>query len=1393
MNSSKSHSSFARATPTNPSTYKSSYPLYNSNSNITIPYAPIYTPTIDEFRNPYEYIHRIRSEAQQYGICKIIPPPSWKPNKQFQWNTQKFMTKIQCINELQSRATYDINSIQQHDNDNCNQHIDEWVKQHASALSNTNPSSMNGTMKYQPERMNNNTCNESTSSSITPSSDSSNSSVDEALFEDSTICSISLERTNSDAIPTTPILSRTMSDTSTINDSNKRARKLPTRFVDESSNTITKSNDKRTNRLKRSKSSANKPSYESDHSTTICAVCSGGSHDNQMLLCDGCDCGVHLFCLTRPLTSVPDGDWYCSDCQAQREHWFGFGTGGEYTLNEFKLYSEYYVHEYFVKRKNYDNVSNIKHNDIVNEYWNIVERADHTDPVTVKYGSDVDTQQFDGPYTSTEYDGDGWNCNNLALLPESMLSFLDASVISGVTTPWLYIGMIFSSFCWHNEDQYCHSINYLHHGSNKQWYGIPSSSAHIFEQLMCTYNPDMFQSCPDLLFHLVTMLSPNRLINNKINQSVQLYQVIQEQGEIVITFPQAYHGGFNCGFNIAESVNFACNDWLPMGMKCLDRWRSFRRVQCFSNDRLLCNIAHKFQLQQQHNKLDHNDIQRNQSTAINTTRDELAAVAGHGHISIETAAWLLPVMKKLRDRELRGREILYKLGIINGKHWIHDDLAINKKNNQRLAMSSHTPNIHINNDSQPYCVICKHYLWVSCVKCICQPNKHACLAHSNELCECNNNKKSIYFRYDIAQLNKYIRVLEQSICTDNIQQRKQYTLIITESQSILDTVDQYPIYVNVNDQRLKLIDTPNKINGNNSTDNSINNTVTVKKLKNDKSSNTNQYTININDITWSKSDIIQYINKSIAWCNQVDGIFRELTNYTVNNGSIIQYATVLSHGEQYIWHDERFNKCRTYYNKLSTLYDSIQLYTTQYCKLHTLYAANRDSVKEFNDKYQRTINAIKSNHNKINPQWLTDIIYYSHVVPGKIQYSDAKTLLNQTQQLSQHKCCACQINHYIQIQNWCKFIDELMSTQYKQFKSIDDIVICIQTCIKIPIQINKLHTLYEWLLQHINILYQQAIPDSNTIQLSDVNKISNHNDAAKQLSLHKSCHTFNNLVANLDSTQHSIASIHRMGQAAVLLHSNTILPININDNTLYQQLHEHEAYIYCSKQLLNSTKQYVIDTSDLTDYHSYQCPTCQKYYYINTQPYNLCCWEYIELYWNKHPNVSDYCIEVFKLVLQQYRTICNTILNGLPLKLQLKFTSKHKITHSRNNLHVDEVIQLQSQLAGTRIIMYCNKSQLNNVLQLHVHDVRKWQQSNQSTVAELYNKYDELLCSRTDNKLYTRLMNDCKMILLEATNLHIISNETLLIAQLINKLHQLKHSIAEADSQPPKLNTSISK
>ena len=120
-------------------------------------------------------------------------------------------------------------------------------------------------------------------------------------------------------------------------------------------------------------------------------------------------------------------------------------------------------------------------------------------------------------------------------------------------------------------------------GETKTWYGIPSSNADRFEQVMRKTAPELFEANPDLLFHLTTIVSPFLLKEHY----VPVFALNQRPGEFIVTFPRGYHAGFNHGFNFAEAVNFALPDWLPLGQDCVETYRIYGKQPVFSHDELV--------------------------------------------------------------------------------------------------------------------------------------------------------------------------------------------------------------------------------------------------------------------------------------------------------------------------------------------------------------------------------------------------------------------------------------------------------------------------------------------------------------------------------------------------------------------------------------------------------------------------------------------------------------------------------------------------------------------------------------------------------------------------------------------------------------------------------------
>ncbi|KAK6454890.1 JmjC domain, hydroxylase-domain-containing protein [Scheffersomyces xylosifermentans] len=181
--------------------------------------------------------------------------------------------------------------------------------------------------------------------------------------------------------------------------------------------------------------------------------------------------------------------------------------------------------------------------ELENNYWRTLTYAE---PM---YGADMLGTLFPDSLST-------WN---VAHLP-NILDMMDTR-LPGVNDAYLYAGLWKATFAWHLEDQDLYSINYLHFGAPKQWYSIPQAESERFFDLMKDTFNDEYKTCHEFLRHKTFLVSPAFLEKN----GIQYNKIIHNEGEFIITYPFGFHAGFNYGYNLAESVNFALDDWFPFG------------------------------------------------------------------------------------------------------------------------------------------------------------------------------------------------------------------------------------------------------------------------------------------------------------------------------------------------------------------------------------------------------------------------------------------------------------------------------------------------------------------------------------------------------------------------------------------------------------------------------------------------------------------------------------------------------------------------------------------------------------------------------------------------------------------------------------------------------------
>ncbi|XP_007957146.1 lysine-specific demethylase 5D-like [Orycteropus afer afer] len=439
----------------------------------------------------------------------------------------------------------------------------------------------------------------------------------------------------------------------------------------------------------------------------VCRMCSRGDEDDKLLLCDDCDDSYHIFCLLPPLPEVLRGVWKCpkcvmAECKRPPEA-FGFEQATqEYTLQSFGEMADAFKADYFNMP-----VHMVPTELVEKEFWRLVNSIE--EDVTVEYGADIHSKEFGSgfPVSSSkrnlsseeqDYATSGWNLNVMPVLEQSVLCHINAD-ISGMKVPWLYVGMVFSAFCWHIEDHWSYSINYLHWGEPKTWYGVPSLAAEHLEEVMKRLTPELFDSQPDLLHQLVTLMNPNILMSH----GVPVVRTNQCAGEFVITFPRAYHSGFNQGYNFAEAVNFCTADWLPIGRQCIEHYRRLRRYCVFSHEELICKMA-----------------------AFPEKLDLNLAVAVHKEMFI------------MVQEERRLRKALLEKGITEAEREAFELLP----------------------DDERQCIKCKTTCFLSALACYDCPDCLVCLSHINDLCQCSSSRQYLRYRYTLDELPAMLQKLK---------------------------------------------------------------------------------------------------------------------------------------------------------------------------------------------------------------------------------------------------------------------------------------------------------------------------------------------------------------------------------------------------------------------------------------------------------------------------------------------------------------------------------------------------------------------------------------------------------------------------------------------------------
>ncbi|XP_041867268.1 protein Jumonji isoform X2 [Melanotaenia boesemani] len=270
--------------------------------------------------------------------------------------------------------------------------------------------------------------------------------------------------------------------------------------------------------------------------------------------------------------------------------------------------------------------------EVEQEYWRIVEQRDCH--VAVHCGK-VDTSTHGSGFPtgkSEPFAKHGWN---LAVLPNNSGSILrHLGAVPGVTIPWLNIGMVFSTSCWSRDQNRLPYIDYLHTGADCIWYSVPAEEKAKLDKVVHTLL--QANGTPGL-----EMLEKNIMISPEVlcREGIKVYRTVQRCGQFVVCFPGAFVSKVCCGYSVSETVHFATPHWMNLGYQAAKDLKCRCIAKPFSMEKLLYQIA-----------------------TAESKRDN--------GLLLTTISALL---KDLRNIEMHQRQELYKAGLLSSaRYGTHD-------------------------------------------------------------------------------------------------------------------------------------------------------------------------------------------------------------------------------------------------------------------------------------------------------------------------------------------------------------------------------------------------------------------------------------------------------------------------------------------------------------------------------------------------------------------------------------------------------------------------------------------------------------------------------------------------------------------------------------------------